>query len=160
VLTYIGLQRHILQYTKNYDCHTQLSYKQYLVVWVEATNFSIACYTSNYKKSHRINILIRFYHFMWICCSILKYLSSHKLVPETLLLMGNRAVGFVCLYSAHIYTTHFASYIKTLMYFILWEIQYIHSVFLTWYQSHCSNFLMSCSLVFVGIFCCLNFCSQ
>ena len=33
-LTYIRLQRRMLQYTKNYDCHTQLLYKQYLVVWV------------------------------------------------------------------------------------------------------------------------------
>ena len=32
VLTYIRLQRRMLQYTKNYDCHTQLLYKQYLVV--------------------------------------------------------------------------------------------------------------------------------
>ena len=69
-------------------------------------------------------------------------------------------VLYTYLHYTHIYTTHFASYIKALVYFILWEIQYIHSVFLTWYQSHCSNFLVSCSLVFVGIFCCLNFYSQ
>ena len=37
-----------------------------------------------------------------------------------------------------------ASYIKdTLVYFITWEIQYIHSVFLTWYQSHCFVFFLA-----------------
>ena len=41
------------------------------------------------------------------------------------------------MYSTHTCTTYSTSYIKTL---IRCQIQYIHLVFLTWYQSHCSEF--------------------
>ena len=54
----------------------------------------------------------------------------------------------VYLYSTLTCTTHFAFYIKgTHVYSIIREMQYTYSVFLTWYQSHCSNFIVSCSLV-------------
>ena len=52
------------------------------------------------------------------------------------------------MYSTLTCTAHSASYIKALMYILLLEkYNTIHSVFLTWYQSHCPNFLVSCSLV-------------
>ena len=46
-------------------------------------------------------------------------------------------------YYTHTCTTHFASYIKTLMYILL-RVKYntIHLVFLTWYQSHCSKLFL------------------
>ena len=49
VLTYIRLQRRMLQYTKNYDCHTQLSYKEYLVVWVSHQFFNSLLYKCGFS---------------------------------------------------------------------------------------------------------------
>ena len=71
-------------------------------------------------------------------------------------------VNVYYLYTTLLFVLHtYVSYIKTLMYIILfWEIKYNYSVFLTWYQSHCFNFLISCSLVFFSIFCCLDFFCQ
>ena len=61
--------------------------------------------------------------------------------------MGHSLTLFY-LYSTHTCTTQFTSYIKELMYILL-LVKYntIHSVFLTWYQSHCSDlFLVVLSL--------------
>ena len=40
----------------------------------------------------------------------------------------------------------------TIVYFITWEIQYIHSVFLTWYQSHCSNLFLRFTVLSLLVF--------
>ena len=62
--------------------------------------------------------------------------------------VGIRPTLFTCIALLLVLHTS-TSYIKTLMYILLfWEIQYTYSVFLTWYQSHCSNlFLVVLSLL-------------
>ena len=63
--------------------------------------------------------------------------------------MGFRPTLFT--YITHLLVLHsYASYIKTLIYILsLWNTILLHSVFLTWYQSYCSNFLVSCNPILV-----------
>ena len=86
---------------------------------------------------------------------LLTYIVLWILGPTRLL------VQHTFLYYTLACTTHICLLYKgTHVYSIISEIQYNHSVFLTWYQSHCSNFFVSCSLVFVGIFRSLDFFGQ
>ena len=62
---------------------------------------------------------------------------------------GMWVLGLPCLLVQHtyLYCTLCLLYKGTHIYSITDEIQKNLSVFLTWYQSHCSNFLVPCSLV-------------
>ena len=64
-----------------------------------------------------------------------------------------RALGPPYLLIYHIYcTTHFAFYIKdTYVYSIDWEIQYNIPVFLTWYQSYCSDIFLAVLSLLVSL---------
>ena len=62
---------------------------------------------------------------------------------------------FTCIAHLYLYYTllvphTYASYIRHWCIFFHWEIQYNFPVFLTWYQSHCSDLFLS-SLVFIGV---------
>ena len=87
--------------------------------------------------------------------SFIAYFSlQHSTVPaETIAIVnmyqGMWALGPPCLLVQHTYLYYILCliYKGTHVYFITDEIQYNLLVFLTWYQSHCSNFLVPCSLV-------------